>query len=180
MIPKTPFDRGLLALAAALALLVVALPACDRLPWQHEDPAGPSVIVQQTQTVTLGATPAPSPSPTPASGSTACAAVPSEPVTYVRFGLRVGGSCRVEADRGCAVARLDRGSALTLDISPLSGQTLAACHGPLALDLTGTGCELRSGGGENFLPEIAGVSTGDCRLLATVNGTSGVLVIEVR
>ena len=175
---RTPFDRGLLSLLLALAFLALTVTACDL--WPKDDQAGPSVIVQQTQTVTIGATPAPSPTPTPASGAATCATTPSEPVTYVRFGLRVGGSCRVEADRGCAVARLDRGSALTLDISPLSGTSLTACHGPLALDLTGTGCELRSGGGQDFLPTIAGVSTGDCRLLATVNGTSGVLVIEVR
>lgn len=159
-------------LATALALLATA---CDLTLGST---SGPTQV--SSQNVTINPSPAPSATPTPLPASAPFCDPPSAPVTYVRFGLRTGGSCRVAADRGCAIASLARGSATTLDISPLSGADLVACHGLLQLSLSGTGCEQRSGGGSDFLPTIAGIASGDCRLTATVNGVSNTLVIEVR
>lgn len=167
------------SLAGALALLVVALPACDRLPWQQEGPAGPSVIVQTSQTVTIGATPAPSPSPTPAQAG--FCPTPSAPVASLRFGVRQG-TCSQEAARGCAVLALRSGEVAVLDISPLDAQgNLVACHGTLSIS-AGPAAQvtLTGGGGTDFLPSLRGGSPGSGRVDAEVNGTSGVLLVDVR
>ena len=174
---RTPFDRGLLSLLLALAFLATSLTACN--PFKR-DPASPSVIVQSTQTVTIGATPAPSPGPsaTPVAGF---CAQPSEPVASLRFGVR-SGSCAVEAARGCAVLALPAGQVAQLDISPLNADgQLVACHGTLTLAAGPLAqVTLRSGGGTDFLPQLQGGLPGTGRLDAEVNGTRGFLQIEVR
>lgn len=161
-----------LVIPLSLALLV----GCD---WLDRTPESPSVIVQQTQTVTIGATPAPSPTPAPSQAG--FCATPSSPVASLRFGIRQG-TCAQEAAKGCAVLSLRTGEVATLDISPLdSAGQLVACHGTLAVS-AGPSAQItvQSGGGADFLPSLRGGSPGSARVDAEVNGTSGVLLVDVR
>lgn len=161
---------------AVLLAAVLILPGCD---WLKRDPTSPSVIVHTTQTVTIGATPSPSPTPTPAQAG--FCATPSVPVASLRFGIRQG-TCAQEAAKGCAVLSLRTGEVATLDISPLdSAGQLVACHGTLVVS-AGPSAQIAlvSGGGADFLPSLRGGSPGSARVDAEVNGTSGVLLVDVR
>lgn len=165
--------RTILALGALLTILTGCL--------DFGDSTGPSsTSVAQTGPIYVGATPAPSPSPSAAPGT--CGSQPSQPVARVRFGIREG-SCSVPADRGCATVALAVGERVQFDLTPLAqDDTPVACHGPVALEVQPAAgpCDLRSGGGLDFLPVVVGASTGSCRIVATVNGGSGQVTVDVR
>lgn len=168
-------NRFILRELVPLALLLVTVlgaSGCDRWPWEG-DPAGPSVIVQTSQTVTFGATPTPAPSPTP----TPSTLVRPATVRVSPYGIDCPSPIPTP-NNGAGVLPVSCVADVTATPKRADGTDLTdAEHGPaiewelVAVDKSVV--EVSTFPGVAFNRKVRGVRPGRFRLCATVQGVSG-------
>jgi hypothetical protein len=147
--------------AFAVVLAALSLAACD-LPWLQ--PTGPTIIITNTNTATVGQQPAPGTSPSP--GVTGCPTPQSVSLGGCPQGVSVGSSC-------------------DLSLTPFLA---AGVPSPTTCDdarkvewISTVPCSVITAGSNKYTPALRGVSPGVCKVHALVDSVqSDVIEVEVR